>query len=859
MNPSPRLSGFWLLLTLLLTLGGSALGQFGPPVAGKIAKIDIKHVGPAKVSDQYIRAHIRVKVGDDYLPAALDDDIHNLYATGFFYNIQATRKEETSGLVLTYVVQEKPRLTEIKFQGNKKYSESRLRKKLTAKTGEPLNETRLFTDTQEILKMYQKAGYPQTAVTYNYTIDPDAGRASATFVITETPKVKIVDVEFDGATAFKQKKLRKVVKTRRHWMFSWLTGSGYIKDEVLEEDLEKLREFYRDNGYIDFEFRDIKEGTNVIHGVQYLHPSPQRLTVRFLISEGAKYKVGSVKFTGNQLFKTDEIAKGMRFLHVLYHVRGKVGTNGLPMDVGDTFTPKGLSKDTEAVEDFYGFRGYIDVTSSRRNLQVKKIPNTESGTMDLEFVIDEGQKTYIEKVEIRGNTKTKDKVIRRELSVSPGEVFNMVNVKNSKSRLELLQYFEQGKVDARDEETEPPITGRKNLVVGVEEKNTGSFSMGAAFSSVDQIYGFAEITQGNFDLFHPPNFTGGGQKFRLRIQLGTLRQDYTVTFEEPWFLGRKLRLLTEFYRHEANYQSLESIYNETRTGITVGLERALFERQLRGDFLRGGIYYTFEDVGISLNPGFHGPLHIGVAPPGDPFGSGTSPDSYPTVTEVTNNVPVAILREVGHQQLSRLRGSLAFDTRGGGLLPNKGQRTELSAELVGTVLGGDKDYYRLRASTAWYFRGFLTGHVIELVGRAGTAESLGDGDVPFYDRYYLGGLYDLRGYHYRAISPREPGFPGEPIGGDTFWFGSAEYSVPIFQQDKDRGIGVRLALFYDIGQVYAQPWTIDGTYTDNWGFGLRLNLPIGPLRLDYGIPITHDKFNGNSGRFQFGVGYTREF
>jgi outer membrane protein insertion porin family len=848
MNPF-RLCGLLLLAVLL----PSAQAQFSAPSLGKVSRIEIRHVGPAKVSDEYIRAHIRVKPGDDYLPAALDDDIHSLYATGFFYNIQVQRKEENGGLVLTYVVQEKPRLTDIKFQGNKKYSEAKLRKKLTTKTGEPLNETKLFTDTQEILKLYQKAGYPQTKVEYTFSIDPEVGRASATFIITETPKVRIIDVEFDGASAFTQKKLRKVVKTRRHWMFSWITGSGYIKDEVLEEDFEKLREFYRDNGFIDFEFREVHEGTNFYNGVQFINPSPNTVIVRFLITEGTKYKVGSVKFTGNKLFSQADIAKGMTFLHNFYRVRGKVGTNGLPMDVGDTFTPKGFTKNIEAVEDFYGFRGYIDVNSSSRNLIVRRVPNTERGTMDLEFIIDEGQRSYIEKVEIRGNTKTKDRVIRRELSVSPGEVFNMVNVKNSKLRLETLQYFEPGKIDARPEDTEPPITGRKNLVIGVEEKNTGSFSVGAAFSSVDQIYGFAEITQGNFDLFHPPNFTGGGQKFRLRIQLGTLRKDFTLTFEEPWFLGQKLRLLTELYHHEADYQSLESIYDETRTGATIGLERALFERQLRRDSFRGGIFYTIEDVGINLNSGFHDNIlvpGVGVGGPGGDRG-----DNPPTI--IPSNVPEAILQEVGHHLLNRFRGSLSLDTRGGGLLPNKGQHTEVSGELV----VGDHDYYRLRMSSGWYFRGFMNGHVIELVGRAGTAETL-DGagtDVPFYDRYYLGGLYDLRGYHYRAVSPREPLFPGEPIGGDTFWFGSLEYSVPIFEQDKEKGIGVRFAVFYDIGEVYAQPWTINGTYTDNWGFGLRLNLPIGPLRLDYGIPITHDKFSGSSGRFQFGVGYTREF
>jgi outer membrane protein insertion porin family len=530
------------------------------------------------------------------------------------------------------------------------------------------------------------------------------------------------------------------------------------------------------------------------------------------------------------------------------------------MDVGDTFTPKGFTRDIEAVEDFYGARGYIDVNTASRNLNVLRIPNIEAGTMDLEFQIDEGQKTYVEKVEIRGNTKTKDKVIRRELSVSPGEVFDNVNVKLSKTRIEQLQYFEPGKVDARPEATDPPITGRKNLVIGVEEKNTGTFSIGAAFSSVDEIVGFAEMTQGNFDLFHPPTFTGGGQKLRLRIALGTVRQDYTVTFEEPWLFGQKLRLTTELYHHEANYQSLDEIYNETRTGASVGIERALFEHQLGGDFLRASIGGTVEDVGIELNSGFHGALPIGVdrsvAGPESGGGDRSGPGLlFPD--KLRANVPEAILAEVGHSLLYRGRFGLAFDTRNSVQLPNKGQRSEFSAEIT----EGDREFYKLRFDTAWYFKGFLPGHVLEIVGRTGVAQAMGStADVPFYDRFYLGGLYDLRGYKYRSVAPREPAFPDETIGGDTFWFGSLEYSIPIFEQDKERGIGVRLAFFYDIGDVRAGSYDYNfGQYTDNWGIGLRLNLPIGPLRLDYGVPIRHDQFQGGSGRFQFGVGYTRAF
>ncbi len=809
-------------LFVLLALAQNARGQ---PSSLKISKIEIKHLGPAGVSDELIRANIRVKVGDPYLRTAVDDDVRNLYATGLFYNIRVADEITPEGVALTYVVQGNPRLTEIKFQGNSKFKDAKLRKKLSSKVAEPLDERKLFTDSQEIQKMYQKSGYPRTQVKYVLNIDENSGRGTATFEITESPKVKIIEVDFVGAKAYPQKKLRKVIKTRKHWMFSWITSSGVLKDEQFEEDQEKLKDYYRDHGYIDFEIKN----------VEYLNPTPRTLIIRLNVYEGVQYKVGSVKFTGNKLFSTAEIARGLQSLHSARGAKGKLGTNGLTMDVGDIFTPKGMTADIEAVEDFYGAKGYIDVSTSTRNLNVLRIPNTETGTMDLEFKLDEGQKSYIEKIEIRGNTKTKDRVIRRELAVSPGEVFDMVRVKVSKQRLEGLQYFE--KVDARPEPTDVP--NRKDLVVGVDEKNTGNLSLGAGFSSVDAIVGFVELSQGNFDLFHPPTFTGGGQKFRLRVQIGTERQDYIASFIEPWFLGRKLALGVDLYHRELGFQSLDNLYDEARTGGRVSLTRALWS-----DFLMGSISYTLEDVGILFNGSAHGPLIVPQPGLGRP---------HPTYVVVPPTAPQTLLKEGGYALLSRVGTSLAYDTRNSVLLPNKGQRTELFAELVGGPLGGDKDFYRLELRTAWYFRGFAPGHVLELVGRSGVADAYGNSaDVPFYERYYLGGLYSLRGFKYRSIGPREPGI-SEPIGGDTFWFGSAEYSIPIIER-------LRFAFFYDIGDVELKSYDYRfGNFSDNWGLGLRLNLPIGPLRLDYGIPIHHDQFNSGSGRFQFGVGYTREF
>ena len=772
----------------------------------KVASIEIKHVGPQSVSDELIRSNIRLKVGEPFLRAAADDDIRNLYATGLFYNIRVTDKSSPDGMVITYVVQANPKLNDVKFEGNKKFSDKKLRKKITSKVGDPLDERKLFTDTQEILKLYQKASMPRSEVKYVVSVDEAAGRGTATFEITEAPKVRIIEVDFPGAQAFTEKKLRKVVKTRKHWMFSWLTGSGKLKDEQVEEDRERLTQFYRGNGYIDFEIKDI----------QYESPSPTRMIVRFVISEGVQYKVGSIKFTGNQLFTLEQLTNGFPRVQSMRGGRVKAGANGLPMDVGDTFTPRGLTRDVETVEDFYGSRGYVDVSSFGRNLAVNKIPNTESGTMDIEFKIDEGQKSYIEKIEIRGNTKTKDRVIRRELAVSPGEVFDTVRVKLSKQRLEGLRYFE--KVDTRPETTD--LVGKKNLAITVEERQTGNVSLGAGFSSIDSLVGFVEYNESNFDLKKlfgmEPWFQGAGQKFRLRLQIGTERQDYLVSFTEPWFTGRKLRLGVEFFRHDWGFQSQDDLYDETRTGGRLSLSRAL-----GSDYFIGSVSYTIEDVGIDL-------------------------------TAPLSQVPPTIAREAGNSLISKMGFSLAYDTRNSVQLPNKGQRTELAAELAG--LGGDEDFYTLQLKSTWYFKGFLPGHVLEISGRTGIADSYGSSDeVPFYERFYLGGLYSLRGYKYRSVSPRDPGYD-EPIGGDTFWFGSVEYSIPIVDR-------VRFAVFYDIGDVQLDPFTYDfGNYTDNWGVGMRLNLPIGPLRFDYGVPIHFDdRYNSGSGKFQFGVGYTREF
>ena len=805
---------------------GCATVAWAQSTGPKIDRVEVKFVGPASVSEQFIRSNLKTKPGTTYQMGLTQDDVHSLYGTGQFYNIRvAVDQTDNGGVVLTYIVQVRPRITDIKLEGNSRLSDSKLKKKITVKTGEALDEQKLFTIVQDLKKLYEKYGLADTQVKYVLNLEESTGHGSVTFHIEESPKVKIKEVSFLGASAFPQKSLRSEIKTRRRWAFSWLTGSGYFEQDEFDADRDRLNDFYRNHGYLDFEIKDVKQD----------HPTTNTMALKFYVFEGRQYKVGDIKITGTKIFSDAEILKGLQFIHDYQHSKAKLGSHALPMDSGDTFTPDGLSKDTELVQDFYGSRGYIEIAQGHA-LRVNRVPNVETGTMDLEFVVEESQKSYVQKIEIRGNLKTKDKVLRRELAISPGEIVDMVRVKISKQRLEGLQYFE--KVDIRPEPTDPVIPGRKNLAVNVEERSTGNFTVGAGFSSVDALVGYAEVSQQNFDLFHPPYFTGGGQAARVRVQIGTQRQDYEISFSEPWFLDRKLKLGVDLYRHQLNFESPNNIYDETRTGAKLSLTRAL-----GSDFLIGTVHYGIEDVGISLNSGWHNRL----------------PNIAPTPTDA-RNVPDAILKEVGDHFYQRIGTSLAYDTRNSTQLPNHGQRTELAGEIT----AGDKTYYKIDLTSAWYFPGFFKGHVLEVGGRGGVTDSLAGGDVPFYDRYYLGGLYSLRGYKFRDVAPREsfdptaPNVANEPIGGDSYWFGSLEYSLPIFE--KDGGVGLRFAMFYDIGAVSTSPYSFQTSYSDNWGAGIRLNIPhLGPLRLDYGIPITHDKNNSDSGQFQFGVGFERPF
>lgn len=774
----PLLRRSCLLLALLIYWVPQTRAQVAPQ---RVQQIEVRHVGPAAASDELIRANIRVKVGDPLVKTSVDDDVRNLYNTGYFYNIRVAEERVDGGVKLIYVVQGKMLLTDIKFTGNTKFSTSKLQKQIKAKIGEPMDERKLFADAQTLQKSYQKSGYQRTTVEYKIHPNELAGRCSITFEITEAPKVKIVDIQFNGAAAFTEKELAKQLKTKEKWFFSWLTGTDKFKDDQFDDDKEKLAEFYRNKGYLDFEIKE----------VSFEYPRPDRLVIKFQLFEGKQYKVGAVAVKGNSLFPSAELEKDIK------------------MTAGQTFTPDGQRKDVDAIRDFYGSKGYID-----SRITAVRTPNTETGNMDVTYQVDEKDKSFVEKIEIKGNVKTKDKVLRRELAISPGETFDMVRVKLSKQRLENLNYFE--KVDLQPEPTDVP--NRKNLVVGVEEKNTGNMSVGAGFSSVESVVGFVEVSQGNFDLFNPPWFTGAGQKMRLRASYGSRRQDYLLSFVEPWFLDRKLAFGVDLYHRNTSFQS--SLYDEVQTGMRLSLERALWT-----DFFRGNVSYTIEDVGIK-----------NVDPAASP----------------------ELKAEAGTQLVSKIGAGITYDARKGGLVPTGGQRVELISELAGGPVGGEADFYRLELRGSQYLPGFWEGQTWEILGRIGSVQAFNGDRVTLFNRYFLGGPRTLRGYRFADVSPRDS--LNEPFGGNTYWLGSVEYNIPLIER-------LRFAMFYDIGNVYSSSFSFNPNtargerlYQDNVGFGFRINIPnLGPLRLDYGIPITADRNQNKGGRFNFDVGFTRDF
>jgi len=736
----------------------------GPPI---IRSIDVQYVGPETVSKERILAHMRTKVGQPYSNQVVEEDIATLYKTGSVQNVRIFAQPQGDGVKVIVAVQTRAIVREIEIAGAERIKPKRLRKEIKLKLNQPVDEKQLEEARQKIIEVYQGRGYTDVSVQFRVDpIDEKRGTARVVFTVNEGVKGAVSQIHFEGNAHFSEKVLRKQMKTRGKTLISFVDKSGRLDEVQLEQDMDKLREFYQNHGYIDVEIKDVRRGRT--------EKGPMIITI--VIAEGPQYHVRKVTISGYEAAKEDRI----RAL--------------LKMKEGSVYSPKQLRDDAKAVADAYGSAGYVDLVILPEGAPAGP------AQIDVHYKIEEGVRSFVNRINIEGNTRTKDKVIRREVLVAPGDVFNTVRVDITKKRLDNLGYF--AKVETYPEDTDIP--GRKDLTILVQEKRTGSLSFGGGFSTVDQLVGFAELTQGNFDLFNWPSFTGGGQKFRLRIQYGTQRKDFILTLTEPYFLDRRLALTGQLFYTEANYLSAD--YDQRNYGFMIELRKPI------NAYMYGTLGYTLQDVDIF---------------------------------NVAASAPDFILSQSGSFVESKIFSSIVFDSRDNPLLSRRGQRITFSPFISGGFLGGDTQVYALDLEGSQYFH--LPKDLILLInGEIATVNQWGSGtEVPIFERLFLGGSNNLRGFPFREVGPQEN---GEPIGGQSMARATVELTFPIIE--KARG-----AIFYDTGFVNSGAWSFGfNNIASDVGIGIRLDLPIGPLRLDYGYPLQRDGYNGG-GHFNFNVGY----
>src|SRR5213593_586035 len=766
----PPLSATWVAFICALLGAPSARSQAPQqaPPRPIIRTIDVVYTGPATVSKERILAQMRTKVGQPFNDATVEQDVEALYKSGAIQNVRIFGGPQGDGVKVIVQVQTRLLAREIVIEGAERIKAQKLRKEIKLKLNQPIREEQLEEAREKIIEIYQSHGFTDVGVQFRVDpLDEKHGTARVVFTVNEGAKGAVAQISFEGNAHFSAWRLRKEMKTKRKTIVSFLDKSGRLDEAQLQQDLDSLREWYQNHGFIDVEIKDVRRERN----------TKGALTITIVIAEGPQYHVRKLTISGQKVAKEE----GIRPL--------------LKMKEGSVYSPKQLHDDAKAVADAYGSGGYVDLVITPESTPAGP------GLVDVHYKIEEGERSYLNRVDIQGNTRTKDKVIRREVLVAPGDVFNTVRVDTTKKRLENLGYF--SKVETYPEDTD--VAGRKDLTILVQEKRTGSLSFGAGFSTIDSLVGFIELTQGNFDLLNWPSFTGAGQKFRLRIQYGTQRKDFLLVLTEPYFLDRRLALSGQLFYDEANYLSAQ--YDQRNYGFVLEARKPL------NAYMYATLGYRLEELDIF---------------------------------NVANSISPELEQELGGQTKSQIYTSVVFDRRDNPLLTRTGQRITISPYVAGGPLGGNDQIYGWDVEGSQYFP--LKWDTILLInGEVATVDTWGNGPfVPIYERLYLGGANNLRGFPYREVGPQD--ITGEPIGGQSMARATIEWTFPIIE--KARG-----AIFYDTGFVNADSWSFDFKHlASDIGAGIRINLPIGPMRLDYGYPLLRDGYHGG-GHFNFSVGY----
>jgi len=730
--------------------------------------MDVEVRGNRIISTPTVLSKIQSRKGAPLVQDTINEDVKRLYASGYFEDIRVELEEKPSGYLLIISVVEKPIIREIKFEGFSIFKIDRLQKDLAVIEGQILDRQAIKQGVEAIRKRYRDKGFGFAEVESYVDIDRLSREASVTITITEGEKYKIDSIELQGVESLEEKKVRKAIrtKTRNPWLFR----SGVFNDEKFRKDIENIRLLYQQEGYLDVKVSpefDYDKESHEIH-------------ITIGVEEGKHYITGEIDIKGSRLFPESEIWQALEMLP------------------GMTYSQFYLAKDVESIREFYYSRGYMDA---------RVIPdielNRDTGKVDVSYQIEEGDLYFVEKVLVRGNTKTKDIVIRRELRIRPGERFNGESIDKSIQRLENLNFFEEITYDTAPSKS---ADNRKDLIFRVKEKRTGELSFGGGVSSVDAFVGFAQISQRNFDLLNFPRFTGDGQSVSLSARVGTISQNFNFNFQEPYLFDRPISFGLDLFNIKHDDRNLD--FDQERRGGGITLAKTF------KDVWKVGTGYTLERVELD---------------------------------DISDDAPSTVRNFSGVNWLSRVRLFGSHDTRDNVWNPSKGHLATINTDFVGSFLGGNQDFYVVQASYSQYWRLFKK-HLLETRVRLGTSQEFGQSDeVPIFDRFYAGGLGSVRGYNFRRVGPIEA---GDAIGGQTIAVWNIEYTFPLpYLEEAFRG-----AFFIDTGHVNEDAYKIEpGDFAVSVGPGVKVKTPIGPLAFYYGLPIANKDTEDENGRFEFSL------
>ncbi|HPX61629.1 MAG TPA: outer membrane protein assembly factor BamA [Deltaproteobacteria bacterium] len=740
----------------------------------KIADVQIK--GARRIAESTILNATALKPGDFLSGDKADSDLRSIYKLGHFTDVRVSTTQGPKGTVLIYSVTEKPIISSISFVGNKELKTDRLEKDgLEIKPKTVFSSKDLDRTVTKLKKLYGEKGY------YLAEIKPVVENVSPTeraitFQITEGKKILIENITFEGNKSFSDSTFKGnrlllksgVMETKEAWFMSWLTDAGTYIEEALNNDALLIADHYMNHGYIN---------VKVSEPTVKLNKDRDGLEVHFSITEGEQYRLGAIDFKGDLLLPASELKKKLK------------------SETGAVFSRKNMRNDITTITDTYGDKGYAFA-----NIVPLTKPDHDKKMVDVTFDIEKGELVYIERIAVSGNPKTRDKVIRREMRVTEGELFSATGMKNSKKNLMNTNYFEQANIAT----AKGSAANKLNVKVDVKEKPTGSFSIGGGYSSLDGIIGQASVSQGNF--------LGLGLKASISAAIGGKSQTYSVGLMDPYFMDTKWSLGVDIYRTERDYDD----YSRRLTGGNIKTGYPL------SDTVSTFFLYKYEIKDL-YNPtsAYQADHNI-------------EPDVY----------------QLGTSTTSALLANISRNTTDYRMDPSTGMINNLSVEYAG--LGGDNKYARFTTDHTW-FTPLYKKLIFSTKLGFGYIQDVEGTKVPIDEKFYLGGMYALRGFKSRTVSPTKTSASSGGrvyLGGNKEFYGNAEMTFPLLSD-----AGIKMVTFFDYGNAYGENEKMFSSMYMSYGAGIRWASPLGPLRLEYGFPLNpRSGIDNRSGRLEFSIG-----